>query len=389
MYMYLSFFFGGGFSSFSLLLPFLSSISANAFPISSIFYVFVLALFFFLQNGSHISDHTSVCSLLIDTERTLALLQGLRAAFMVQSLPVLPEEEESEKWLSMEIFSSGLELQPFLDRAHAVVSESNDIGGKRQMLKHQGSMDTLRSFVHGLVNNNCHDERVALFLTLIRAYCQQKNMVIPLAEQNPDHPVARFARLFLVALLKLHDLIETAVTLVDQESTVSKELKSPVHLPAAIADICKLVHDAKMLLVKAHQESACSYEEICLPAIDRCLFLIEYIRSPVINVMNILHRQQVTNLKSRWHRLAKKALNWQRQEAQKDRQGQLADGTCVSGAVDSVKEILYHREHSKDQRQLAALHEVPCLVHVHVPVCVLLHVWCPCTCRYTCNITCT
>ena len=277
---------------------------------------------------------------------------------MVQSLPVLPEEEESEKWLSMEIFSSGLELQPFLDMIGG--SESNDVGGKRKMLKHQGSMDTLRSFVHGLVNNNCHDERVALFLSLVRAYCQQKNMVIPIAEQNPDHPVARFARLFLAALLKLHDLIETAVTLVDQESTVSKELKSPVHLPAAIADICKMVHDAKVLLVKAHQESACSYEEICLPAIDRCLFLIEYVRSPVINVMNILHRQQITNLKSRWRRLAKKALNWQRQQAQKDRQSQLAQ-TSVSGSVDSVKEILYHREHSKDQKPVAALHEVLCL----------------------------
>lgn len=286
---------------------------------------------------------------------------------MVQSLPVLPEEEESEKWLSMEIFSSGLELQPFLDKIDG--SDSNDLGGKKHLLKHQGSMDTFRSFVHGLVDNSSHDDRVGLFLTLIRTYCQQKNMVVPMTEQNPDHPVERFARLFLATLLKLHDLIATALTLVDQESTVSKELKSPVHLPAAIADICKMVHDAKVSLVKAHQESACSYEEICIPAIDRCLFLIDYVRSPVINVMNILHHQQILNLKSRWQCLAKKVLNWQERQAQEDRRDQSAE-TRVSGEVDSVKEILYHREHSRDLKSLTALHEVCVCVCMLLSICV-------------------
>ena len=256
---------------------------------------------------------------MIDTERTLSLLQGLQACFMVQSITVLPEEEESERVLSMEIFSSGLESKSLTNIEVQVMNEPASIIANSL---HHPISDSTRLFICGIVHPELCDEKVGVFLSILHRYCKSKHQMIALTEQNPHHPIERFGRLFMACLLKLHDLVHVALNLVEQESSSPNNDQQQqqqhhdssggltaamaVHLPPSLADICKLVYDAKVSLVKAHQESSCTYEEVCTEPIQRCLFMIEHIRSPMVNVMGIVHRNQVQHLQSRWRVAAKR-----------------------------------------------------------------------------------
>ena len=205
---------------------------------------------------------------------------------MVQSIPVLPEEEESEKWLQMEIFSSGYEHQPVSSYL------GNRPGALSRTFDRQLSFDGIRSFICGLMNPEIQDEKVTRFLAVVHQYCVQRNLVIMLCDHNKDHPVEKFGRLFMACLLKVNELVPTALSIVEQEGSPNNE-QEPVQLPASLADICKMVYDAKVSLIKAHQESSCSYEEVCRDPIARCVFMIDNIRSPMLNVVNILHKSRI------------------------------------------------------------------------------------------------
>lgn len=238
------------------------------------------------------SSSSSVCPVLIDTERTIALLQGLRAYFMAQSLPVLPEEEESEKWLSMEMFSSGYEVSMLDSPISNQPTPAERFQGTAYL--RQASYEVPRSFIGGLMGTEVQDEKVACFLGIVRRYCQLKNMTIALTEQNPDHPIERFGRLFMASLIKMHDLVPIALGVIEQEGGPNNEPEAfSAHLPASLAQVCKLIYDAKVSLVKAHQESSCSYEEVCREPIARCFFLANNIRSPMLNVISLLHRKRI------------------------------------------------------------------------------------------------
>lgn len=302
--------------------------------------------------------------MLLDTERSLALLQGLRACFMVKSLPVLPEEEASSQWLSMEIFSSGLENQAFNDFEASYDKKYESTKSYRKL-----SVDGNRTFIYGLVHPEVHCSKAAVFMSLVHSYCKQNHMTLPLVEQNSDHPVERFARLFIACLLKLHDLVHLALALVEQESSISKEPESSVQFPPALADICKLVFDAKMSLVKARQESSCSYDEICGPAIDRCLFLIDNIRSAVVDVLGVLHRHQILNMHPRWKGFSKKAVTWMQSESHDGDENENV-ASSLRDDTDSVKVKLYERQQSKEYKTVAQAHRVrmQCM-HVYLGTC--------------------
>jgi len=51
-----------------------------------------------------------VTSPLMDTERTLALLLGLHAAFLARSSPMSSEEADCAEWLRSDLFRGGLQL---------------------------------------------------------------------------------------------------------------------------------------------------------------------------------------------------------------------------------------------------------------------------------------
>ena len=248
------------------------------------------------------SPASLLCPLLVDTERVLALLQGLRACHMVQSLPVLAEEEEHDKWLSMEIFSSGIETHPLSCLEPHVVANTPEAAAKSFQRQTSVSFDVSRSFICGLMSAETGGDKVAMFVSIVQRYCRQRNLVIALSDQIPDHPIERFGRLFIACLIKLHDLVPVALNVIEQEGGPNNEQDStPIQLPASLTDICKLVYDAKVSLVKAHQESSCSYEEVCRDPIARCCFMIDNIRSPMLNVVNILHRNRIQVILCVWY----------------------------------------------------------------------------------------
>ena len=247
-----------------------------------------------MLGDAHPKPPPLVSPVLIDTERTLALLQGLRACFMAQSLPVLAEEEESEKWLAMEIFSSGYQVTPLSLIESPVSNQPVPAETFRRAFQRQTSAEVPRAFICGLMGVEAQDEKVACFVGIIRRYCQQKNLTIALSDQNKDHPIERFGRLFMACLVKMHDLVPVALAVIEQEGGPNNEQESlAISLPPSLAHICKLVYDAKVSLVKAHQESSCSYEEVCREPIARCCFLANNIRSPMLDVVSLLHRNRI------------------------------------------------------------------------------------------------
>lgn len=243
---------------------------------------------------------------------------------MVQSIPFYPEDEANDKWLSLEIFSSGCESQPLSSVETHLSNKPMSAEMLARSFQRQASItfDAPRSFICGLMNPEIQDEKVAMFLSLIHRYCRQHNQVIALCDQHPGHPVERFGRLFMACLMKLHDLAPVALSVLEQEGAPNNEQDStPVRLPASLMDICKLVYDAKVSLVKAHQESSCTYEEVCRDPIDRCRFILDNIRSPMLSVINILHKNRIQNGHSRWKSSAQRVLKW---KATKVRQQQAA-----------------------------------------------------------------
>ena len=215
---------------------------------------------------------------------------------MTYSLPVSPEEEDTEKWLSSDIFSGGFELQPFTSDepyTHGSVDKQKRLG-PRQFLR-QVSMETNRGFIAGFLNQEVQDERVTAFLSLVQRYCRHRNLVIPHTDSTPDHPVERFGRLFLACFIKLHDLVPVALQVIEQETNSPDNELDPavIRLPPSLADVCKVVFDTKILLVKARQESSCSYEDVCREPIARCLFILDNVRSPLVNATKILHRSRI------------------------------------------------------------------------------------------------
>ena len=218
---------------------------------------------------------------------------------MVHSIPVSPEEEESEKWLSTDIFSGGFELQPFTSQELYHHGRTDKHPATKRFVSRTFSqplsLDANRAFIAGFVNSDVQDEKVTVFLSLVHRYCRHRNLVIPHTDSSPDHPVERFGRLFLACFIKLHDLVPVALRAIEQETNSPDNELDPsmIHLPPSLADVCKVVFDTKILLVKARQESSCSYEDVCREPIARCLFILDNVRSPLVNVTNVLHRNRI------------------------------------------------------------------------------------------------
>jgi E3 ubiquitin-protein ligase HERC2 len=213
---------------------------------------------------------------------------------MVQGLPVLASEEDCERWLSLELFSSGLETQSL----RAQPSNNTPFPSEISSAKGSQWQDISRNFICAMLDTDFHDEKAGSFLFLVQRYCRQRNLYLPHVDQNPDHPIEKFGRLFMACLLKLHDLVPVVLGVLEQEGTPNNEQDlSSVQFPPSLADVCKTVYEAKVTLVKAHQESLCSYDEVCEEPIARCYFMIDHIRSPMVNVLNILHKSQNQVLK--------------------------------------------------------------------------------------------
>ena len=76
-------------------------------------------------------------------------------------------------------------------------------------------------------------------------------------------------RILLAVLLKHHDLGLLALAIVEHGVQT---------IPPAMAHVWQTVFNATYSLVKIHQECQRSYKEVCLPVIERALFLFNELR---------------------------------------------------------------------------------------------------------------
>ena len=282
--------------------------------------------------------NSNVSVLLLDLECCLGYLLGNHAHNLVRSVPVSNAEEDCQKWLREDIFSGGLEPVSYLPvfgeeqggkemKSNVGFGPTSEEGRKLKSmspsdsvpaLEKQSSRDSsillaVKQFLRNLVDNDQSDATVQTFNTAVRHYCQSK-MWITGSEGKPGHPVEWFGRHYMACLLKHGDLVQVAMD-IENKAAVDKELEARQEmgrLPPQLCDVCKLVYDGKLRLMKEQHESAKSYDEVCGPPVQRCRFLINEIAPFRVDILPVLRKRQVLDLRPRWQRVVKKLIMWGR-----------------------------------------------------------------------------
>ena len=115
----------------------------------------------------------------------------------------------------------------------------------------------------------------------------------------------------MAVLLKHHDLGHVALGLVEHGLP---EAGRKHGLPRSIAEVCKVVHQAKRSLIKAHQDMGRSYKEVCAPVMERCHFLFNELRPAMGNEVNALTRSKLLKSTPRWKSAARRLIAERRKQ---------------------------------------------------------------------------
>ena len=221
-------------------------------------------------------------SFLLDLERCLSFLLGLHAGNLTLSLPVTEKEAACEQWLRNGILTGGLEREAYLpdpgsDRgekeqkldeagllakfAACPVTEKSEKSPEpppsdyMKQVSHESSLGLrARDFIRKLVNNDQSDAIVQSFFAAVHHHCHA-HMWVTGTEGKPNHPVEDFARHYMACLLKHGDLIQVAMDIenravVDREQEGAGPTSTQGRLPSPLVDMCKIVHDGKLRLMK-------------------------------------------------------------------------------------------------------------------------------------------
>ena len=123
-------------------------------------------------------------------------------------------------------------------------------------------------------------------------------------------------------------------------------------LPASLGDICKIVHRAKCAIIRAHQDSSRSYDEICCTILKRCEFVLNDLRPAVLSNKHLTSPNRKINGCSRWKkvflRLKSKGLIKARREQDK----------IVSESNSNSKEGLPVEEKLIHETEITDIHKV-------------------------------
>ncbi|CAH1776574.1 unnamed protein product, partial [Owenia fusiformis] len=271
------------------------------------------------------TDTSTAGSPLIDTERTLALLLGLHASYQARSTPLSHDELEYKHWLESDFCQGGLQILQPQNPYEEEKGESRTPSSctttpgttptsetktppqhidKEKLFDRQASQcDVSRPFLQALLESQLTDHSVRTFLSYVQRYCKNHYLVTPI-DFPQDHPVEEVGRLLLAVLLKHNDLGHVALSLA--EHGVGEANKYGV--PRSIAEICKVVHQAKRALIKMHQDLSRSYKEVCAPVIERCMFLFNELRPAVGNDMNAISRSRLLRSTSRWRDVTRRLI---------------------------------------------------------------------------------
>lgn len=214
------------------------------------------------------SDTTAISSPLMDTERTLGLLVGLHSCHQARSLPLSTPEVEHQTWLTSQLFSGGLQLgqRPSLFHSDQDRSDSSRSGSQastpsqpskyednqKSFSRSASQADAAKPFLQALADFRNQDLCVKTFLSYCDKYSRTHHLVMPL-DFPPTHPVEVTGRLIMACILKHHDLGHAALALVEHGAQGEGMLHGHGRhgiLPKSIADVCRVVHQAKRSLIK-------------------------------------------------------------------------------------------------------------------------------------------
>ncbi|XP_052278368.1 E3 ubiquitin-protein ligase HERC2-like [Dreissena polymorpha] len=299
-----------------------------------------------------LTDTSNASSPLMDTERTLSLLLGLHASHLARSTPLSGEETDCSHWLESDFFRGGLQVlqslrNPFEEekgesRSSSVTTTPGTGGGmqasseitptshteKEVLFDRQNSLpDASRTFLVALAEGRSQDPAVKAFLAMSERYSRQHNISLP-GSFTADHPVEEVGRLLLALLIKHLDLGHVVLGLVDPTTQAGDITKQT--LPRSIIELLRVVGQVKRALIKAHQDQAGSYKEVCTPVIERCHFLFKELRSAMRNNMNDLNNSRLLHSTSRWDI----AINSVLENIRKQKAAVKASGTA--GGTDST-----------------------------------------------------
>ncbi|KAL3879973.1 hypothetical protein ACJMK2_032247, partial [Sinanodonta woodiana] len=270
------------------------------------------------------TDTSMASSSLMDAERTLGLLLGLHAAQQAHSTPLSQEEIECEKWLNSDVFRGGLQVlqprNPFEEEkgeSRTPTSSATTPGAtptrevqgtmsedKEALFDRQASIvDVSQTFLQSLADSKSNDNVVKTFLNIMDSCCRHHHLVLPF-HFTPEHPVEEVGRLLLAVLIKHHDLGHVAMGLVEH----GQGEHSKPFVPKSLIEILRVIMQAKRSLVKAHQDQARSYKEVCAPVIERCHFLLNELRPAIGNEVSALGRSKLLHSESRWKRAIRKVM---------------------------------------------------------------------------------
>lgn len=232
-------------------------------------------------------------SFLLDLERCLSYLLGLHAGNLSLSLPITEKEAACDQWLKSGILAGGLEKEAFLPTAD---SDQREKGQKldeasllakfaaspvtkkaekgfevppfeyAKQLSHESSLGLrARDFIRKLVTNDQSDAVVQSFFAAVHHHCHA-HMWLTGTESKPNHPVEEFARHYMAALLKHGDLVQVAMDIenravVDREQEGAGPASMHGRLPSPLVDMCKIVHDGKLKLMKVGNEACVGYRK--------------------------------------------------------------------------------------------------------------------------------
>lgn len=159
------------------------------------------------------------------------------------------------------------------------------------------------SFIVGLAEARLSEPLVVRWLSLSERFCKAHNLMWH-QEFASEHPVQELERLLTAVLLRhqgLGGLVVSVLEMVDDGSDSAA-------LPRQLAEIVRLVHQAKWSVVRNRQQLNRSYKEVCAPILERLRFLLYEVRPAVSPQQRGLRRLPILQRLPRFRLLVRRLL---------------------------------------------------------------------------------
>lgn len=255
------------------------------------------------------------------SECTLAQLLGLVANLMCSGPSLQPAELQCRQLDKSSLLSGGLLMlqpsNPFDEEKGEARSSHSTAGNTPTETTLPAPPPTARraaaeqlqsrvdSFIAGLAEARLSDPLVAHWLALTERYCKAHNLMWH-QEFATEHPVQELERLLSAVLLRhqcLGGLVLSAL-----EATGEQQQQQQPALPKQLAEIIRLVHQAKWSVVRTRQQLNRSYKEVCAPVLERLRFLLYEVRPAISPQQRGLRRLPILQRLPRFRLLVRRLL---------------------------------------------------------------------------------